>query len=197
VGLIDFGTIAARAALVRHKAGLIGKDPPYHTHDIMEAAFPDVAVVGADNLPHFVIEMVEATPKRRVVFYNRKVSTSTQRVGIMHGCHHLLTDLKGVAEPVKRECNLNLRGLERSGVIAADAIEVACDIFAGEILVPFDVLDAYAPERLYPKSNPELQAFDEECDRIASRFQVPVGFARYRLWDLMHLRRTNMFVKGA
>ncbi len=197
VGLVDFGVIAGRAAIVRHKAGILGKDPPYHTHEIVEAAFPKVAVVGTDQLPRSVIEMVQASPRRRVVYYNRKVSTATQRVGIMHGCHHLLSDLKRVTDQQSRECNVDIRGLERAGKFegSADAVEIACDVFAGEVLMPFDVLDQYAPDELFPKGRAKEQAFSDECDRIASRFQVPVGFARWRLWDLMHLRRTNLFVK--
>lgn len=158
----------------------------------MRECFPDVRATGAE-LPRGVVEMVERRNGRAVLFWNRRVGTPLQRVGILHGAYHLISDLTE-GDSSNRECNLEVRQLERDGVVCRTAAEVECDLYAAEILLPFDRLDPASPDQLFPRDPDEKHAFDDICDGLASRFAVPVGFLRWRLWDLMHLRRTNLFI---
>lgn len=189
--LIDVGAIVGRAAWVRARAGLANADPPYSTHTLIEAAFPDVVVSGAD-LPHGVYELAERAPGRRSLWYARGVSQAAQRVGLAHGLHHLMTDLR--EEAGLRECNTMQRQLEVRRVLPANPIEVACDLFAGELLVPFAILDRMAPRDLFPHTPAAQQGWQDEVDRLASLFHVPAGFMRWRLYDLAHLRKTHFYV---
>jgi len=134
--------------------------------------------------------MCEAGIGRRTIFYNRSVSPDEQRVGIAHEFHHLLTDLKHPHLHEQRECNLAARALEVAGYLPASPCEVGCDLFAGELLAPFDVLDRHAPDLLFPDELPLQQAFEDEVDRLASKFKVPVPFMLWRLRDLQQLRLT-------
>jgi len=190
--LLSFAKIAGRAAFIRNKCGLLDAKPPYSTRHIMETAFPSVHVTGA-TLPDGIVEMVERRGKRRTIFYNKKYAHPLQRAGIAHACHHLISDLRsGVG---LSECNLPLRQLERDGAVTTDPIEVACDLFAGELLAPFDVLDEYAPQSLFPRDPDGKRVFDDEVDSLASRFNLPAGFMRWRLYDLLHLRKTHFAIR--
>ncbi len=190
VPLLDLSAVASRAYLVRHRCGFVGAAPDYSTVTVHRVCFPDVRVTGA-RLPRGVIAMCEAGIGRRTIYYNRAEPQSAQRVGIAHEFHHLLTDLKHPAEHDMRECNLGARALEAAGYLPNSPTEIACDLFAGELLVPFDVLDGYAPDVLFPDELPLQQAFEDEVDRLASRFNVPVPFMIWRLRDLQHLRLTS------
>lgn len=191
--LINPTTVMGRAALIRQRCGYLEAEPPYSTAHIIGTCFPDVSVSGSDTLPKHVTEMAQVDQiGQRLLWYNRRKHHSSQRVGIAHGLHHFLTDLREVRGT--RNCDLGERQLERSGHLQVDPVEVACDLFAGELLVPFDVLDRYAPATLFPHAAVAKSGWDDVCDRLASMFNVPAGFMRWRLFDLMHLRRTHFFV---
>lgn len=187
--IIDLAGVLGRARHCRERAGFVGKQPPYSTRRVVETCFPSVMVTGTDGLPRGCVELAFVGPSgQRTIFYRRGLAHPTQRVGIAHGLHHLAVDLR---LGTSAECNLGLRELERRGNVEQDPIELACDVFAGELLVPTDVLDAMAPAALFPAAPAEEHHFLDEVDSLASRFNVPAGFLRWRLWDLLHLRRTN------
>jgi Zn-dependent peptidase ImmA (M78 family) len=188
VGLVDYLTIMGRAAWVRHEAKLVGTKPPYSTRHIMETVFPKIAVTGTE-LPEHITEMAVADKGRRALYYNRhaRVSHGQQRVGLMHGLYHHLSDMK--TGDGLRECNLVSRKLSR--VEAVDNGELACDLFAAEVLAPLDVLAEYAPDQLYPRDPAVRAAVADEIDHLASRFNVPRGFMRWRIYDLHWFRRTH------
>lgn len=187
--LIDYATVIGRAAWVRHRAGYVGAKPPYSTKHILETLFPEIPVAGAD-LPVGVTEMAVVDEKgRRALFYSRKVAHTSQRVGLMHGLYHHLSDLKG--EIGLRECSLPLKKLQRIQPVLHDPIERACDLFAAEILTPLDVLDPLAPAALFQRGQSLKDALADEVDHLSSRFNVPVGFMRWRLWDLHHIRQSH------
>lgn len=193
MGLLDIGTIEGRAQYVRKHCGLEGLDPPYSTNVITDRFFSKVAITG-DHLPNGITEMVVADKGRFSLFYSRKVGTPSQRLGILHGCYHVMTDLAG-ADGI-RECNLTERKFRQRSPELENPIEVSCDLFAGALLVPFIVLDKLAPASLFPKDPVKLQVFKDEVDRLASVFKVPSGFINWRLWDLMMLRKTNFWMAG-
>ena len=192
--LLDYGRIAGRAAIIRQRCGFFDKDPPYSTTIVTRKCFSDLHVTGA-ALPRSVLEMVQVGASGKVLYYNRKASESDRRVGIAHGLHHLLSDLRENPDFGLRECNVAARRLEQVGRLPPDGAEIACDIFAGELLVPFDVLDRYAPASLFPRGEADQHAFADETDRIASRFNVPAWFMGWRLRDLCHLRRSNLNIR--
>lgn len=185
--LLDYQQIIGRAAWARRKAGLEGTDPPYSTRRVMNQCFPDIAVSGTE-LPIHIIEMARADGDRRALYYNRNVNHSAQRIGIAHGLYHHWTDLRG--DVGLRECNLAMRELGRIDG-HRDPIEVACDLFAAELLVPLDVLDGHAPDPIWGQGALSRDALEDECDTLASRFNVPKGFIKWRLNDLHAIRRSH------
>ncbi len=192
MALVDYGRIVGRAAYIRHKAGFFDKEPPYSTRQLMDRCFPKIMVTGVD-LPKGIVEVTERRRGSSTICYARKVSAGLQRVGIIHGLHHLLSDLRhGVG---LSECNVPLRELERLGKVARDPVELACDLFAGEILCPLDVLDQYAPTAIFPRDEDQRRVFDDQVDQLASKFNVPAGFIRWRLYDLIHLRKSNFSIR--
>lgn len=188
--MLPYMKIIGRAAWVRAQAGLDGRDPPYSTHDIIEKVFPNIAVSGT-HLPEGITEMAVSDGPRRALFYNNRagISHAHQRVGLAHGLYHHITDIKGIDG--LRECNVVLRQLADLGVGERDPTELACDLFAAELLVPLDVLDAMAPDPLWGPNALPKKAFDDECDHLASRFNVPAEFMRWRLFDLNALRKSH------
>jgi Zn-dependent peptidase ImmA (M78 family) len=189
--LIDYATVIARARWVREKAELMGRDPPYSTRHILETAFPDIAVAG-DKLSKNVSEMAVADGGRRALFYNRNMPHSTVRVGLMHGLYHHLEDMR-TGQGLAR-CDLAFRKLGQK-TKNVDPLELSCDLFAAEVLIPADVLDRLAPDQLFPKDPDVRDAISDEIDNLSSRFNVPKGFMRWRLFDLVHLRRTHFNVE--
>lgn len=192
MALLDLAAITGRAAWVRARAGVAGTDPPYHTHDLIAAAFPAVSVAGAD-LPAGVLEMAEVgAGGRRVLWYARAASHDMQRVALAHGLHHFMSDLR--RRRGMRECNIGLRGLEHAGAVAPSPVERACDLFAGELLVPFAVLDRYVTPVVLSSAPAERDARRDRVDALASLFNVPRPFMEWRLHDLALLRRTHFYV---
>jgi Zn-dependent peptidase ImmA (M78 family) len=183
--LLDYATIIYRAAWVRHRAKLIGRPPPYSMRHIMETVFPHIPVAG-DNLPKGVTEMAIRQHRHRALFYTRKVNHAAQRTGLAHGLYHHLSDLK--AAHGIRECSLPKRKL---GMVGGDIdpVELACDLFAAELLIPLDVLHQFAPDTLGTGKHTAPQL--DEIDSLSSRFNVPAGFMRWRLHDLYALRRSH------
>lgn len=192
--LLDVGEIEGRAAYIRKKLGLTSlPERGYSTRAITEGSFPRVFVTG-DNLPRGITEMVVRDRGRYQLFYSRMVQAPSQRLGIIHGCYHTLTDLRD--DDGIRKCDLTDRKFRQRGQ-REHPVEVACDLFAGAILVPFSDLDALAPDDLFPgqQGSPERHAFDDEVDVLASRFQVPAGFMRWRLFDLAKLRQSHFWIR--
>lgn len=191
MSLLDIGQIEGRAQLIRTKLGLLDAPPPYSSTQITERFFAEVPIVG-DMLPDGVTEMVVRDSKGRAqLYYSKRVGHPSQRLGILHGCYHLLTDLAS-ADGI-RKCDLTDRKF-RQRAMPQDPVETACDLFAGALLAPFRMLDQFAPVTLFPRDPTERAAFDAECDQLASRFSVPVGFIRWRLYDLAKLRQTHFWM---
>lgn len=185
---LDYATIIGRAAWCRDRAGFMDETPPYSTRQLLERVFPKIAVAGAD-LPRGVTEMAVAEEGRRALFYSRKVPHTSQRVGLMHGLYHHLSDIK--SEIGLRECNLVMAKYEQA-THRTDPVEASCDLFAAEILIPLDVLDSYVHWNVYAKrSDTDERAISDEIDTLSSRFNVPRGFMRWRLHDLHYLRRSH------
>jgi hypothetical protein len=110
----------------------------------------------------------------------------------MHGLYHHLEDMRtgqGLAQ-----CDLMFRRLGQQ-TKQINPLELACDLFAAELLIPLDVLDRYAPDDPFTKDPKLKNAISDEIDHLSSRFNVPKGFMRWRLWDLVHLRRTHFNVE--
>ncbi len=188
--LLDVGEIEGRAAYIRKKLGLDDHGPPYPTNIITSKYFVDVQITG-DNLPAGITEMVVRDKGRVGLYYSRKVGAPSQRLGILHGCYHTISDL--AKEDGIRECNLTDRRFRQYNPSNESPHERACDLFAGALLVPFTVLDRLAPDELFPgsKGSPQRHAFDDEVDRLASKFAVPAGFVQWRLYDLAKLRQSH------
>lgn len=189
--LVDYARIIGRATYCRERAGFLGADPPYSTRHLLETVFPKIAVAGAD-LPKGVTEMAVADKGRRALYYARGVQHIHQRVGLMHGLYHHLEDMKSDGElGLIRECNLSERKVG-AATHRTDPLELSCDLFAAEVLIPLDVLDRMVPFDVYSRRDEtERRAVMDEVDHLASKFNVPRGFLRWRLHDLHYFRRTH------
>jgi len=84
--------------------------------------------------------------------------------------------------------------LEAAGLLSPQYNEVACDLFAGELLVPFAVLDQAAPAVLFPGDPESADAWEDAVDALASMFHVTTDLMRWRLRDLAALRMTSFYV---
>jgi hypothetical protein len=177
--LLDFAGIAAAAAELRERAGV--ETAPYSGRAIIERCFPHVLVTGGE-LPRGVAEVVETRGGKATIWYNRRMNTAAHRVAVAHGLAHLIFD----APSGRLEC-----GASSS---SAGAPERRADLFAGELLTPFADLDRHFEGEIFPRDPVDRRVFDDEVDHAASKFKVPAGFLRWRLYDLLHLRKTNFRV---
>lgn len=188
--LVDYARIIGLAAWARQRAGYIGKPPPYSTRHLLETVFPKIAVAGDSSMPRGITEMALVDKGRRALFYSKKVAHPVQRVGLMHGLYHHLSDMRDGSGLI-RECNLVGRALGQHDPSTKDPLELACDLFAAEVLIPFDVLDGMAPDMPFTRDPVQRAAIDDEVDHLASRFNVPKGFMNWRLYDLIQLRKSH------
>ena len=181
--LLDLAQIFATARDLRH--GLI--KPPYSAKAMIESHFSNVLVTGED-MPREITERVEVSADgQRTILYNRKLSTTTHRVAIVHGLGHLIFDLTPT-----RQCSLNYRG---PVVINEPLEERRAELFAGEVLVPLHDLDHILhDEPLFPADPVEKRHFDDMLDHAASTFKVPRRFLRRRVKLLEAVRRTPYFL---
>jgi Zn-dependent peptidase ImmA (M78 family) len=179
--LLNILEILSSASGARSRAALTR--PPFSTHHIQDACFPDVLVTG-DVLPEGVAEMVIEQGDKRTIIYNRRLPVPTQRVAIAHALGHLAFDdaIGNVHRDAVRYNSSNM-------------VERRADLFAGELLVPLSEIDRVFDTALFPTDPVEVRVFDDAVDRCASLFAVPTRFIRWRLWDLLHLRRSNFFIK--
>lgn len=144
-------------------------------------------MVHGEKLPAGVLALAEVGAGRRVIAYNRAEPRGAQRVGIAHEFGHLLLDLHDTSDFQTRECKRNIRS------VLDDPHELAPEHVAGELLVPFVVLDRFAPAKLYPKGEEAADAFLDVIDQLSSRFGVTPSFIDWRLKDLILLRRSSLF----
>jgi Zn-dependent peptidase ImmA (M78 family) len=72
--------------------------------------------------------------------------------------------------------------------------ERRADVFAAEVLVPLEELHDMMPRHLRPRTAANKRALADIVDRAASRFNVPRSFIRWRMKDLLHLRRSSFFL---
>jgi Zn-dependent peptidase ImmA (M78 family) len=178
--LISFNRIVTTAHLWRTAAG----DDAGSLRKMILANRPDIVVTG-ETLPTGVLESVLLAPDRPpVIMYNRRYNQPAQRVAVAHGVAHVLFD---VERAVTYACG---RAYEDERV---DIIERRADLFAGELLCPLEDLDeAFAGADLFPRSPGPRRKFDDYCDHVASQKRVPVGFLRWRLYDLAKLRGSHL-----
>lgn len=181
--LLDYAAITAKARNLRRKAKLNG--PPYSSKLLLERCFPEIHVTG-QKLPERVTEIADVTDGKRTIFYNSRLLAPEHRVGVVHGLAHHLFDLT----ESRMECELRFTEHQADQQMR----ERRADLFAAEILVPMVDLDQLIGPALEPKKPVDFQMFNDEVDHLSSRFNVPRDFLRWRISDLMHLRRTNFFL---
>jgi hypothetical protein len=185
--MIEFGRIAAHVSSIRNRCGFYESAPPYSIHKVRETVYSDVDLHGI-TLPLEVVAVVEVGVGRRAIFFNRELPHPVTRVGVAHEFGHLQIDLAAPRDLTRIECR-SIPGPEQ------DAIERSCDHFAGELLVPFTVLEEYAPIALFPREPARMAAFLDEMRRLAETFNVSERFMEWRLRDLAQLRRSSLFMR--
>jgi Zn-dependent peptidase ImmA (M78 family) len=157
--------IADVAHLIREKAGL--RDPKFSTHELIDANFPDVLVVGRD-LPPGVHGALERTSDGPVIVYSRDLESTAQRHAIMHEVGHLIFD---------GECAARRPGRNRNS-----AAEHRADHFADESLVPLAKLRVFV--RCWPSAKDDRDLYLDQLDALASRFAVPTEVVDRQLRSL-------------
>ena len=188
MALLDEQEIKYRAFWVRKKMGYDKSEPAYSTKKLLDALYPHIPVAGTE-LPKGVSEMAVHQRGCRALYYARGLSAGVQRLGLMHGLYHHMSDLSGDAEGI-RECNLSERQfMIRRRVMVPE--ELACDLFAGEVLLPFVVLDKLIDFDPFPRDAEAREAAKDKLDNLASLFKVPVGFLNWRVYDLLKARGSH------
>lgn len=152
----DYSALCDKAAELRRRAGLI--NPSFSTRAIIASSFPDLVVTGR-RLPPGIEEIVARTIDGPIIIYSRDLSGPKQRYVIAHALAHLLFD-----------------GADTScgpGHVGDPACEARANAFADELLVPLDWLSDYVSVRPGIEGRPCHERYLDQCDEIASRFNVP------------------------
>jgi Zn-dependent peptidase ImmA (M78 family) len=164
--------LAEKAAELRQRAGLT--QPDYSTRAIMDASFDDVVVTGR-RLPAGVHEIVALTAEGRIIIYSRDLPVAKQRYAIAHALAHLIFDGSD-----------NMCG---PGFAGDPECEARADRFADELLLPLAELRAHVQR--WPVSNenhPDHEMYLDQCDEIASHFNVPSYVVDKRIRELATLK---------
>lgn len=161
--------LVEKAAELRLLAGL--KEPGYSTRAIMDVSFVDVVVTGR-RLPPGVHEIVARTDEGPIIIYSRDLPVAKQRYAIAHALAHLLFD------GADSQCG--------PGFVGDPVCEARADQFAEELLVPLTDLRLHV--RRWPASNenhPDHEYYLDQCDEIASHFNVPSYVVDKRIREMM------------
>lgn len=187
--IIDYQRVMGLARWVRDRCAYLDSDPPYSSKHVFDTCFPKIAVTGSRTLPRNCVEMAlhEKSTKRRAVLYKRGLVAQEHRFATLHGLYHHLSDLR--VDYGLRECNEKRRENE-SAIGAREPIEVECDQFAAEVLVPLEILDRFAPTVLYSDNPVQKRALEDARDHLASRFNVTDKLMAQRLYELNLLRKS-------
>jgi Zn-dependent peptidase ImmA (M78 family) len=161
------------AAGLRRRAGLT--EPSFSTRVIIDECFHGVVVTGR-RLPPGIQEIVARTDEGPIIIYSRDLPGAKQRYVIAHAMAHLLFD------GAESQCG--------PGSAGDPACEARADAFADELLVPLDELRPYVGRWPANENDPEHEFYLDQCDEIASHFNVPSYVVDKRIRQLM-LRGEN------
>lgn len=160
--------LAETAADLRRRASL--SEPSFSTKLIIEACFPDVVVTGR-VLPIGIQEIVARTDEGPIIIYSRHLPVAKQRYVIAHALAHLIFDgAEGQCGP---------------GYAGDPVREGRADRFAEELLVPLVELRPYIACWPRNENTPEHEIYLDQCDEIASRFNVPPFVIDRRIREVM------------
>lgn len=106
-------------------------------------------------------------PTGPVIFYQRSLPSSQQRLAIAHAFAHLLFDVEG--DKVANEDNCG-----------DSAVELRADEFAAELLAPARLVVQSFPEHLLERPDDDDAVLDV-IDGISSKFNVPRWVVRAQL----------------
>lgn len=161
------GRVAAAADELRSFAGLVV--PPFSTRRILESHWPTAVVTGR-SLPDGIEEAVALTDDGPLIIYRRELASCERRFAIAHAIAHLVFDLGS--------CH-------RRGIVIERAREIRADEFARELLIPDRAL--LLRVTMWPRevfTGPDLDAYMDQVDQIASTFHVPPSRIDQRIREL-------------
>jgi Zn-dependent peptidase ImmA (M78 family) len=147
------GNIVAVAEAIRCQAQQT--EPPFSLPEILEGLCLN-AVVAEHDLPDGIEEIVSVTADGPLVILRRDLVLSERRFAIAHAIAHLVYDLPALTS--------------RSGRITDEDREIRADWFARELLAPRRCV---RPRIVYWPDGVEIDIYDDQLARLASRFQVP------------------------
>lgn len=170
----NLALLCETAAELRRRAGLT--EPSFSTRAIIDECFADVVVTGR-RLPPGIQEIVARTDEGPIIIYSRDLPVAKQRYVIAHALAHLLFD------GATSSCG--------PGFVGDPHCEARADRFADELLVPLTELAAYVARLPAQEDSPEQELYLDQCDEIASHFNVPSYVIDRRIRELVALGKIH------
>lgn len=166
-------------------------EPPIRVEDILKKTWPKVHVGEAD-LGDYHGALV--TDGGRAAMYITKIANTDQKnIILAHLCWHWIKQaLKGQID-LTRQCLVHVPREENTPLAQ---VEREADVFAGELLVPLEVLENHIDFPAEPKTAGEQAYVERRTIELARQFAVPADVMKTRLKLFAARRRSFRPNKG-
>lgn len=160
-------------------------EPPIRVEDILKTTWPKIFVGDAD-LGDYHGALV--TDGGRAAMYVTKIANTDQKnIILAHLTWHWIKQaLKGQID-LTRQCLVHVPREENTPLAQ---VEREADVFAGELLVPLEVLEKFIDFPADPKSAGEKEYRDRRTIELARQFAVTADVMKARL-SLFAVRRRS------
>ena len=166
-------------------------EPPIRVEEILKKSWPKVFVGDAD-LGDYHGALV--TDGGRAAMYVTKIANTDQKnIILAHLTWHWIKHaLKGNID-LTRQCLVHVPRDEGTPMAQA---EREADVFAGELLVPLEVLEGHIDFPAEPKTGEEKSYVERRTSELARQFAVPADVMKARLTLFAARRRSFRPTKG-
>ena len=171
--------------------GAVSLEPPIRVEDILMKTWPKMHVGEAD-LGDYHGALV--TDGGRAAMYVTKIANTDQKnIILAHLTWHWIKQaLKGQID-LTRQCLVHV---PREETTPQAQVEREADVFAGELLVPLEVLENHIDFPADPKTEGERSYMEQRTIELARQFAVPADVMKARLKLFAARRRSFRPNKG-
>lgn len=171
--------------------GATSLEPPIRVEEVLKKTWPKVHVGEADLGDYHGALVTDGG--RAAMYFTKIANTDQKNIILAHLTWHWIKQaLKGQID-LTRQCLVHVPREENTPMAQ---IEREADVFAGELLVPLEVLENYLDFPAEPTTEGEREYKEVRTVELARQFAVPADVMKARLKLFAARRRSFRPTKG-